>query len=749
LFPLALINKISDELESLKVENNLIMIDDFNRIISEIAAKEPIPFVYERVGEKYDHFLIDEFQDTSVLQWNNLLPLIHNSLSKGFFNMIVGDAKQAIYRFRNGDVEQFAALPELKKIIYQFPDEDLIALQSSLIDNYSEIVLDKNYRSQKEIVDFNNKFFSEISSFVSDKMKYININEIYKNLTQKSKDDFNGGYINIEFLPPESSEVNFNNEQNITEASIANEEYQKRTFEIIENLLKHNKCQLSDIAILFRSNFQANSMANYLVDNNINVVSAESLLLTSSADVKFLIDITKFFTNTSDFVSRAAVLSYLIKSKIIDKEFDECINEIKSADFNQFVKLISNKDNELDYFDLIKKTYYDFIENIIRYYKIEKPDPFIRHFLDCTYEYSSSGINSISDFIEWWEENKTKKSVILPEGNNAVKILTIHKSKGLQFPVVIYPYASEQISINKDYEFVDTAGLDLKDLPTSFLKLNKGNYENTFFQEEFYLNTERAILDMLNLAYVAFTRAEDRLYIISKDLKERSKLAKTEDYGSIKSLNILLLNFIYKTRKNVSDEDKVFEFGDVNTITEKRIINTCQTSIDKIISENWSDKISIKYKSSDYWDVEDADSKKEYGNLLHFILSEIKSKNEVADSINTLSRQGIIAEPEVGKITEIISKIVNHNQLSIFFEEGLNVKNETEIIDENGSSYRPDRLIIYSDKVVIIDYKSGSKRPYHFNQINHYGNLLKEIEINKKIEKYLVYLNDDIEVENV
>ncbi len=336
IYPVAVLNEIERLIEEIKKEDNILPISEFNRRISKIVVSQPVPFIYERIGERYQNYLVDEFQDTSTLQWMNLLPLIENSLSYDRFNMIVGDGKQAIYRWRGGDVEQFAFLPELPKAISDtFSMERAAAIKRS----YSEKNLSSNFRSKAEIIDFNNKFFGYISGISSDKIK-----SIYKNCDQTFNPANTGGYIQLDF---------------IDKADIADETYDeitlKKVSEIIDELLTQNFSQ-RDIAILCRSNSNASVIARHLISKGLNIVSEESLLLSASPEISFLLACASFVANTEEDLPKYRVLHYLVtRSMVFDNDLFTLCQVLRKGN--------KGKDNSIStghFCDYLRKSNYSY-----------------------------------------------------------------------------------------------------------------------------------------------------------------------------------------------------------------------------------------------------------------------------------------------------------------------------------------------------------------------------------------------------
>jgi ATP-dependent exoDNAse (exonuclease V) beta subunit len=726
LYPLALLNEIEKAYNRIKSENNIVAISDFNKIISGIVSKEPVPFVYERIGEKYEHYLIDEFQDTSVLQWNNLLPLIHNALSKGEFNMIVGDAKQAIYRFRGGDVEQFVNLPAIARKIFRYDAADENALLTSLNDNFQEKFLNINYRSKAEIVNFNNDFFRHLAANIGSEGFGNTFNKIYDSVFQNTQIGNEGGYVSLEFIEKEKDTIE---DVNLL-----------RIKEIIEDL-SLSGYELRDIAVLCRKNKNANEVARFLIANGINVVSSESLLLSGSDDVKFLTDITVFLMNPVNMVARSSIIEYLINTGRIGHDFDFCTKMVSADDHNVFTKFIEQGGKPFLADELAKLPYYELIEELLMYFGMDRPDPYIQHFLDCALEFTTGTNRGFNDFLNWWEENKNKRSVIMPDGLNAVRIMTIHKSKGLEFPVVIFPYANETVDLKRSYDFIEFKSEKFPELKKILVKLNKSELDGTDFSQKYYEEEQKYLLDMLNTLYVTMTRPTDRLYILTE-------LFNTEKVASLDNLpkffwHYLTSNGLWEEKKSTYEfgvrADCVKIFKDISANEPENIF------LDRMVSNDWKKNISIRYKAPEFWDSDDPEKNKNWGKLIHYVLAEISDRKDVENVLDRLLSEGVINDDNVSQIREKSLAVVNHEELSGFFNAESKILNESEIIDRNGDTHRPDRMILDGKKAVIIDYKTGAEMEYHKGQINGYAELLAELGYVEFV-KYLVYINENIKV---
>jgi ATP-dependent exoDNAse (exonuclease V) beta subunit len=345
LYPMAVLGELNQRLQAVKKDRNVVSISEFNRIIASIVSNEPVPFIYERTGERFRHYLIDEFQDTSVLQWNNLLPLVENSLSLNGSNMIVGDGKQAIYRFRNGEVEQFVRLPDIDN-----PTGNPILQQRAqvLAREYAPNRLDSNFRSKCEVIDFNNRFFEYAAkAFLPE------TGEVYSGVAQLSNPENTGGFVSVEFFQGEKKEF---------------ESYNcERTLELVGELTGSGY-QPGDITVLCRSNKDASAIASYLNANGVKVVSSESLLLVKSPEVNFLINFLTFLTDNENTICRTAVAAYLFQQ-----------SENQDSDLNQHY---TEAMNPAGFIALLKRAGFDILPNsfhgmsLVRY--LRRIDPAVR-----------------------------------------------------------------------------------------------------------------------------------------------------------------------------------------------------------------------------------------------------------------------------------------------------------------------------------------------------------------------------------
>ena len=693
IYLLAIVNQIKTFVDVYKNEFNVIPIYEFYIKFNRIVKNFSIPFIYSILGEKYIHYLVDEFQDTSRLQWENLFPLIENSIGYDNYNMVVGDGKQSIYRWRGGDVEIMEK--DLKEKIH--PEQIRIK------------PLDENHRSKKNIVDFNNGFFKKIIKTRIEKNPLLA--KIYDDITQipvSQKD----GFVSVEFLSPE----------NDTDAQIF-----LKTFKKIEETLFRGY-NYSDICILVREKKEGQAIAQSLLDNQIPVISPDSLLLPKVPIIQFLLNVMKFLVNPSDRIIEYSIINFMAAySKIESGDSKNLFLYNRSSFPPQISEFFSRKEY------LIRMPIYELIEEMIRIFGLPeslnfKNSGFLQAFLDVVLSYSSKYSDEILSFLDWWEFKKEDFSIDVPEIKNAVKIMTIHKAKGLEFPVVIIPYADWKHK--HDFELWLKSSKKFSKNPISEIPLLVNHnkiLENTYFKDDIYTEDEKKWIDNINLLYVAFTRAIDALFIISD--------TKNENYDF---LNKYAPEFMKK------GEHENFTYGNPFVKdTKKKVPETSSIETNELISNRWFKKISIRKKSEQFWKFDSSyrSQKVNWGIILHQILSNITKPEDVDDSAEKFVKTGDISANEKEIIKQKLNEFLKIKETEEWFNEKNKIFTEFPIITKDGV-IKPDRVVITDEKVVIIDFKTGEEDNLHLKQIKQYEDAVRDMGY-EKIESILVYLKNN------
>lgn len=718
LIPLSVLNYINRAMKDYKLENNILLNAEFNALISKQIKDEPAPFIYERIGEKYRYYFIDEMQDTSEMQWQNLIPLLSNALSSqddaGNMGslMLVGDGKQSIYRWRGGKAEQFIALSSKEKTSATNP-----FYVSKSVEN-----LETNYRSYSQVIDFNNAFFQHLSNYFGNadfKQLYLDGNT---QLTSAKK----GGYVELSFIQKEKDQE---------EKDVA---YPRKILELIQGL--DGEFDRSEICVLVRTKKQGIAVANYLTEQGVEIISSETLLLQNSKKVSFLLNLLAVIDNENNKESKAKMCYFLYDFFERQSDLHSFLNDRVHLKTQEFFESFQEMGVSFSLDEFHKLTLSQALEYVIKSFNLlPKSDSNVQFFLDAVFEFQQKREGSISQFFEYWELKKDKLSIVAPEEKDAVRIMTIHKAKGLEFPVVIFPFELDiynQINPKVWYE------VQTEDHKSSFLiKYNKGLQMLDKQGEQLYVERRDELeLDNFNLLYVAFTRAIEQLYIIGETTKLNSD-------SELKATSQFYKSFL-EQKEIWNEQDTTYSFGDkrrISDLSERTVTSDIQKDF---VSTAWEDHyIQIVANSSLLWDTEQGDAI-EYGNLIHEILSKIEFADQLAEVLEKYINTGQISTSEAERIKFLIVQVIRHPKLEQYFMKGVEVYCEQEVLTDKKEIVIPDRLVLSGKEVVIIDYKTGKKDPIYHNQINYYAKTLVKLGYVVS-KKYLVYIGEEIFVEEV
>jgi ATP-dependent exoDNAse (exonuclease V) beta subunit len=702
MYAILLLKKMQEITERLKQEEQTVFLSEFNQRISELVRTEPTPFIYERMGERYHHFLLDEFQDTGELQWQNMLPLIDNALAAAYYSLVVGDGKQSIYRWRNANVEQFANLPFIKN-----SDENLLLKEreASLIRNYLPNTLDKNFRSSKTVIDFNNTVFDTLSKiYLLDKNKRIYEAQAQIPHSQET------GYVTLFKKESESDEKD----------DFTLQQIETHIREALEDGFQYR-----DICIITRFNRHGNTVATHLSHLGIPVVSNDSLLLYTIPEVNVATSILLYLCDTEDSISAAFVLHYLYSEGRIDlNTYHRALVDV-SRSKNLFIVLsefgISFKENSLRLSNL-----FDCVYTIVHTLQLhQKNDMALRFFMDMVNEFLVTQSSNLVAFIDWWEKRKEKASLIVPDNADAVKIMSIHAAKGLEFPVVIAPYCNWSLyKYNNDWIEINNPNT----LLTSGVVKIGSSLEQAGLAEIFEAEKEMQNLDNLNLLYVQFTRAVHRLHIISVHTKV------------IKNTVCEWLAEALKYASPQHNEDDFFIWGQrSNEIKPHNKETLPPFKLNSLHTNVQSDIIKIKGAFQSEVNSEKI-AAQEKGVLWHGLLADIKTTNDIIPATQKALWNGLINETELSEIQTHIQQLIHHTELQAYFKEGIVIKTEAEILTASGAILRPDRLILENDTITIIDYKTGERADDKYaKQLQLYADACMALGY-RSVKKILVYL---------
>ncbi len=712
IYALAVLNELEKQLFAFRTEENVLHISEFNRIISQIVFNEPVPFIYERLGEKYSHYLIDEFQDTSVLQWQNLLPLLENALASENFTMLVGDGKQAIYRWRGGEVEQFARLPE---IAGAEKNELLFDRQESLKRNYEPRRLNRNFRSKTEIIDFNNRFFRELSNLLDAQYR-----SIYDELEQESNPQNTGGFVQIEL--------------NESPRETVKEEYVRMTIARVQSLVAEGFRQ-SDIAILTRTNKEGSLLAQGLIDAGLSVISSESLLLKQSPCVQLVLATLRWIDHTYDAVARAQIIQGLVALKKISGAFETNLQQCTAHEYGLpgFLRDCGIRFNTQV---LARMTLYQRCESILQRFQLDRAaDPYLVFFLDEVLAFSSGRNHGPDDFLNWWQDRAGKASVVIPDGMNAVRVMTIHKSKGLEFPVVILPFADWDISTGRKQLWVELQDESLPHLPTGIVNVSE-ILLHTEYASHYLDEKNKSLLDHLNVLYVALTRAERRLYIMTKPSAKAEGAANLSDWFArgAKALGMIF-------------ENNMASFGLAGVVELHTKHALPFVSSEHSGSTDWTERLSIRSHAADIWATDEKGTSRDRGKLIHAILARVRVADDLERAVAAAVSEGWVDKHEAFLIEVHLKNLLQVPEVAAFFQEADEIRTEAEILLPDGGRRRPDRVVRRGERTLLIDFKTGREAASHHRQLKKYAQLLHEMGYSK-IEKWLIY-TEEMRVEAV
>jgi len=714
LIPLAVLSNIKKSLDALKEEKNIRLNAEFNELISKNLQEQPAPFIYERIGEKFKHYFIDEMQDTSLLQWQNMIPLIANALSQeGTSLLLVGDTKQSIYRWRGSEPEQFLSLADRANVKAGNP---------FYIDKQFHS-LDTNYRSYSEIINFNNSFFRHIAQFFNNQAYA----DMYVNENQQEQNDKKGGYIQLSFI-----------EEGLKKAGEKAAVYAEKVLKTI-NELKDNFNQ-NEICILTRTRKQGVHIADFLTDNGIDIISSETLLLQNSQKVVFIVDILTYLLNNTDKEAKLNALYFLYENLGMKEDKHTFFKRLLDLNVNSFFRQLKKHNIHFEYGFFAHLSLYESVEYIIRNFHLNRTsDAYLQFFLDEVLQFSMKKSTDGTDFLEFWIDKKESLSIVVPEEKNAVRIMTIHKAKGLEFPVIIYPFDLDIYrEQNPKVWYPIASSEEFNDFDSLLVNYNKSlELSGETGKKIYQAHRNELELDNFNLLYVAFTRAIEQLYIIG-EAKKGSDSLKTSSQFFIHYLQSI---------GHWNDDQYDYFFGDQKRVSTKLIKTRSSYELDTLISSSWQEHtIAIVANSSLLWDAGDSIA---YGNLIHELLANIKTADDIDQTIEANISTGNIITDEAKKIKKILTTIVKHPDLERYYQQNIRVYNEREILTETNEIIIPDRLVINeNNEAVIIDYKTGKSDKKYYHQLNDYANSVERLGY-RVIKKLLVYIGGTIVVEEV
>lgn len=729
LSQLRLLSSIDKKVREMNEEANRFLLSDTQTLLHSLIQESDSPFIFEKIGTQLEHVMIDEFQDTSTIQWKNFKVLLDETMSsQNSDNLIVGDVKQSIYRWRSGDWRL------LNNIDKEFNESEKV------IDIKN---LDTNYRSDRNIIEFNNVFFSAIAKFESDALKEDNPSEAhelenaYADVTQNVPSQKNAlGLVRIQLLHSKAED----------------DDMMDQILSVVNELVS-NGIELSQIAILVRNNKTIQDIAGYFMNHSdYNMVSDEAFRLEASQAVMTIVTTLRFLIHPQDEISKATLEKYA---------------NLTLGPGNHMIEQLENERELLlqtPLYELVEKIYHDF--SLSTCPEMKQQTAYIYAFYDKLNTFLIENSSDIEAFLDEWDSSIHEKS-IHSDQTDGIRLLTIHKSKGLEFDHAIIPYCDWKLEQNSTI-WCEPKVAPFDELPLVPVDFTASQMKNSIYEQDYLHEHLQNMVDNLNLLYVAFTRASRGLYIIGRrNNKNTSRssaieacLSTVEEELKNKQQPLNLQGIGTK----VEEEDVFFEFGTMDT-GKKKQKNNNTSNVFTMPSESICVEIQCaptlpdfrqSNKSRDFIKGdENEEQQKRYiqmGTVLHSLFSTIHTHEDLEGAMKQLELDGILYDDYISKpqIENLIRKRLESPIVKDWFSSHWQVMNECTILEVKEGKvkeHRPDRVMKDGKKVVVIDFKFGKQKDEHVEQVKRYMNLLYKMG-HQFVKGYLwyVYPNKIIEV---
>lgn len=711
-YQLGLLGDINASMQDFTNENNTILLSGTNDIVKRIIDGCETPFIYERIGMYLHNFLLDEFQDTSRMQWENLLPLVRNGLANGHDSLIIGDVKQSIYRFRNSD-------PQLlhSQLKVDFSNDSIKYNEGRSI----------NWRSARNIVHWNNAFFQFLSTA-------LNMDEFYADVEQEvsPKNEKLPGHVVVarREIPDKKKDTDGSNDCEIKNDDNSNDNDLNFKEWAIEKMIVDLQSLLArgfkqkDIAVLSNTNREGQLAISRIMkwnienpDKQMKVVSEESLLVISSPAVRIVVNILKMLDRCEAHNEDGREMPMVLR------RFEA--NRSEGMDTSEaFEDAIVSKDEDIaDYIDRLYETSKSacldsVVEQIIKSQlskqMTEENTPYLLAFLDSVVDFMSRYGSNIHHFLKWWDKVGPGLSISSPDNIDAIRVITIHKSKGLQFPCVLIPmfdWNFDQSSI----EWIETAGFKDK-LPKGvaippIVPVKRDN-KSTLFDNEFKKIARSNIMDSLNKTYVACTRAQYELIIYTENNKELG-LQLSQFLETCRNDNN---NGIAPTPTENCDPDVVYELGKPMLRSDIPALN----SDDNALPDNVESRIMPPYSvvsDVDRWKLTSPDiiidvrgTTRWVGEMLHKVMERVRTPKNLKKAFGRALHRGMITEEEHDEYLALLSKRLADPRVADWFANDNRLMLERSVTIGGNGQKRPDRVVMKPNgEIIIVDYKFGDR----------------------------------------
>lgn len=709
---------LHQEIEKVQVDNNIRTFHAMHERISEIVTNNQAPFIYESLGARYNHIFMDEFQDTSVTQWHNLVVLYDHAISQGHKTLVVGDGKQAIYRFRNGDYKQLMDLPKLQpgKLGMAVKDAERTFDREKFEDS-----LDNNYRTGKEIVEWNNNLFEQMAKFISPDLQ-----KVYEGLRQTPKKKFNGG-VYLDFAVEKKKE---------DRRVVYTEKIVQRMNSHLQEGYSHG-----DITILVRDNETGSHLAQDLLSNGIKPQTEESLQLGRHPGPVAIVALMRWMLRPLDFRQSAMILQCAC-----------AMQGLNEAEFlEEYVELVEYEKSNGTKGEFGRFKTYEMLEKLFPRLKVKNRTTgplasFVGHACDAlglseNYPAYAEGMmelarsvsavdeSGLHGFLKVWDLKGKDTSIVTGKSDDAVQIMTVHKAKGLAFKVVI-----SLVSARSFTGFSGVVPVDLsngEDLPIGAAMMEDGDMKDTVLEPQRQDELSRVLLDDINVTYVAFTRPVERLDVIL----ELEKM-EFDEPKNMSQLVVWSLQKVYNS--DVAPGNQTAAFSARQEDSEDAALSISQTPKSLITGESINQLVVVSENEENPTQPEGLNPR-EIGTEVHRLLEEINCKEDWAEIKKRYELGMTVGAKDRSVIIERVEAVLNSPDCMRYFDEDLHVETEQRFISSEGQVLRPDRIVKTVDAWTVIDYKSSEQGAQkHQNQIKSYCEILSEIE-GPNVEGIIIY----------
>lgn len=746
---LGLITKIDETVLRINNEHSRFMLAKTPFLLNELIQGSDTPFILEKIGTTFNHVMIDEFQDTSAIQWNIFKVLLLENIAVGNSNLLVGDIKQSIYRWRNSDWT-------------------ILGNIASQMIHYKPVIknLDTNYRSLKNIITFNNNFFTSAAEQLDTSVynTHFNISQVYQDVTQKCASCSNeSGFVRFRFIEADKKNKNDNlPSQEDDKTQILNDLCnQVRTLN--SQGVPYNKMTI----LLRKRNLIEPILAHFAKDlPDVKLVSDEAFKLVSSKSVNLLIAAMQYTVNPDNQMALAYILLNAPQTPINSdtKPYDItplCTAKNQNIQPKSFFNNIEHLKN-LPLYELQEELY-----QTLQLNKIPNEEAYIFSYFDFVQNYLDNNPSDIPSFLKYWDETLQYKTIPTGE-SDGIRIYTIHQAKGLQFHTVLLPFCDWEIvsakgNKSKDILWCSSDKEPYSQLPVIPIQFTR-SMEQSLFNDYYSYEIRQRYLDSLNLLYVAFTRAEKNLLVWCrknepKDKKSQNKISTVGNLIYQVLSNIPMHPYEDSDTSEVENNTSLFSIGEPYVKTEttaNESDNRLEFVPEPLSVPMVSNKPNIEFRQSNkaqlFFDNLKATTsytidKRKLGILLHKVFSIIHTKNDVIAALSKIECEGLIeSQSEKQTLISHIKQAFLNPLVSHWFDGSCTVFNEYTILTANNdtqkttSAYRPDRVMFDNQNVTIVDFKFGSPHNEHKRQVANYVSILKQMEPEKTIKGYLWYI---------